>query len=119
MAALVCLGDAAYDGMGASLTGVNGGRDLVAAGVVAAPVAVVLPGLIAGAPGAPPGSLGAHAPLASAVVATFLGALAGATLVYAWARSRLGGVSGDVLGAANEVGRLLALHVGVIAWTLF
>ncbi|HKL29183.1 MAG TPA: adenosylcobinamide-GDP ribazoletransferase [Natrialbaceae archaeon] len=118
MAALICLGDAAYDGMGASLTGVNGGRDLIAVGVVAAPVAVVLPGLIAGAPDALSASLGAHASLAPAVVATFLGALAGATLVYAWARSRLGGVSGDVLGAANEVGRLVALHLGVIAWTL-
>jgi adenosylcobinamide-GDP ribazoletransferase len=118
MAALVCLGDAPYDGMGARLTGVNGRRDLVAVAAVAAPVAVVLPALLASGPGTLPASAGEPAALAAAIVATFVGALAGTWLVYAWARSHLGGVSGDVLGAANEGSRLLALHAGVIAWTL-
>lgn len=36
-----------------------------------------------------------------------------------WARSWLGGVSGDVFGATNELSRLVALHVGVVMWTLF
>ena len=31
---------------------------------------------------------------------------------------RLGGVTGDVFGAANEIGRLAGLHAGVIVWTL-
>ncbi len=36
-----------------------------------------------------------------------------------WARSWLGGVSGDVFGAANELSRLVALHMGVVVWTLY
>ena len=48
-----------------------------------------------------------------------LGGIAGGGLVLTWARASLGGVSGDVFGAANEVARLLALHVGVVAWTLY
>jgi adenosylcobinamide-GDP ribazoletransferase len=118
MAALVCLGDAAYDGMGASLTSVNGRQDLVGVAAVAVPVAILVPAFLAGGPAQLPASLGEPEALAAATVVTFGGALAGTGLVYAWARSRLGGVSGDVLGAANEVARLLALHLGVIAWTL-
>jgi adenosylcobinamide-GDP ribazoletransferase len=30
----------------------------------------------------------------------------------------LGGISGDVLGAANELGRVVGVHAGVVAWTL-
>jgi adenosylcobinamide-GDP ribazoletransferase len=44
------------------------------------------------------------------------GVLAG-LVPFWWARRRLGGVSGDVMGAANELARLVALHAGVIAWT--
>jgi adenosylcobinamide-GDP ribazoletransferase len=28
----------------------------------------------------------------------------------------LGGLSGDVLGAANELSRLAALHTGIVVW---
>ena len=77
-----------------------GPRAAVPVALTAAPVALV------GWPALAPGV----AVLAAA------GAVAGAALW--WARSRLGGVSGDVLGAANEVARVVGLHAGVIAWTL-
>ncbi|MFB6295267.1 MAG: adenosylcobinamide-GDP ribazoletransferase [Halobacteriales archaeon] len=54
-----------------------------------------------------------HPAAAAALVAGVAAALA----LGLWARSRLGGVSGDVLGAANDVGRVVSLHAGVIAWT--
>jgi len=38
--------------------------------------------------------------------------------LWLWARARLGGVSGDVFGAANELARVAGLHAGVIVWTL-
>ncbi|WP_266081885.1 adenosylcobinamide-GDP ribazoletransferase [Haladaptatus caseinilyticus] len=40
-------------------------------------------------------------------------------VVGQWARSWLGGVSGDVFGATNELSRLIALQMGVVTWTLF
>lgn len=53
---------------------------------------------------------------------TALGALVGATVgglvVFRWADRRLGGVSGDVFGAVNELGRVAGLHAGVIVWTV-
>jgi adenosylcobinamide-GDP ribazoletransferase len=37
---------------------------------------------------------------------------------WLWARSALGGVSGDVFGASNELARVAGLHAGVVVWTL-
>lgn len=100
MAVLVCLGTAPHDGMGASFTTQVGPRSLVMVLLAAAPAAVLTwPDPAAGL------ALGA------AVVA--------ALAILAWANARLGGVTGDVLGAANEIARLVALHVGVVAWTRF
>ncbi|MWV40151.1 adenosylcobinamide-GDP ribazoletransferase [Natrialba sp. INN-245] len=46
------------------------------------------------------------------------GAIAGVGLPWYWANRNLDGISGDVFGAANEIGRVVGLHAGVIAWTL-
>jgi adenosylcobinamide-GDP ribazoletransferase len=99
MALLACLGTAPADGLGAQLTRVSGERDLLAPVVLALPAAV---------PGVP-----------SPAAAVTLGAGVCTTLLFwRWADVRLGGVNGDVFGAANELARVVALHAGVIAWTL-
>ncbi|WP_435074848.1 adenosylcobinamide-GDP ribazoletransferase [Halorubrum sp. HHNYT27] len=100
MATLVCVGNAAHEGLGAALTEGVGPRAALPVLVLAAPAALLAwPRLLPG-------------------VAALLAALATAGLIGRWARSRLGGVSGDVLGATNELARVAALHAGVIAWTL-
>lgn len=95
MALLVCLGEPAHEGMGSGFVSESN--------ALAGPLLAALPAAVFSVP--------------------TLAAVAGATLAAAavgqWATRRLGGVSGDVLGAANEIGRVLALHAGVIAWTLF
>jgi adenosylcobinamide-GDP ribazoletransferase len=96
MAALACLGTARHDGLGARLTANNRPRDLLVPALAAAPAAV----LTWPRPGA-------GAALAAALVT--------ALVVQSWADARLGGVSGDVFGAANELARVVGLHVGVVA----
>ncbi|PSP82488.1 adenosylcobinamide-GDP ribazoletransferase [Halobacteriales archaeon QS_1_68_17] len=98
VAALVCLGDAAHEGLGSQLTAPAGRGDLLAPAVAAFPATVL----------AWPSAGGAVAVAA---------AVAAALAVGRWARARLGGVSGDVLGAAHEAARVAALHAGVVAWT--
>ncbi len=98
MALVVCLGEATHEGFGSSFTGENGTGDAIVPTFATLPVLVLTP-----APGA-------VALLASAGVA--LAALS-------WSKHHLGGVSGDVIGATNELARLAALHFGVIAWTLW
>jgi adenosylcobinamide-GDP ribazoletransferase len=99
MALLVCLGSAPHEGLGSALTGNARPRSAVPVALVAVPAGAltwprVLPSLSA-----------------------LLAAVAVALLVRRWARRTLGGVSGDVLGAANELARVAALHAGVVAWT--
>ncbi|UIP00293.1 adenosylcobinamide-GDP ribazoletransferase [Halobaculum sp. CBA1158] len=100
MATLVCLGDAPHEGLGSALTEESGPTALAGVALATAPATLV------GWPRVAPGV----AVLAAAVVV--------AAAVLWWARARLGGVSGDVLGAANELARVAGLHAGVIAWTL-
>ena len=100
-ATLVCVGDAAHEGLGSALTGEVDARSAIAALALAAPAALLAwPRLLPG-------------------VAALLAALTAAWLLRRWARRRLGGVSGDALGATNELARVAALHAGVIAWTRF
>jgi adenosylcobinamide-GDP ribazoletransferase len=99
MAALAGLGRSTHEGLGSQVLDPNGPRSLGPA------VLVALPAVVLTWPGP------------AATVAT-AGGLAGALLVGTWARRRLHGLSGDALGAANEVGRVVALHLGVLAWTL-
>jgi adenosylcobinamide-GDP ribazoletransferase len=102
MATLAALGTPGHEGLGSAVVGEADGAALVP--VVAAAVPAVLL--------APTGS-------APALVGTLLTGPAVALLVGRWATTYLGGVTGDVLGAANELGRVAALHVGVIVWTLW
>ncbi|RLM76465.1 adenosylcobinamide-GDP ribazoletransferase [Halorubrum sp. Atlit-26R] len=117
-ATLVCVGDAPHEGLGSALTEASGPRALVGVALATAPVLLlgwpaVRPSAVVSI-AAPIGSVGSVAPIAVVLTAAF----AVAALVFAWARSRLGGVSGDVLGATNELARVVGLHAGVIAWTL-
>ncbi|UTF55147.1 adenosylcobinamide-GDP ribazoletransferase [Natronosalvus rutilus] len=100
MAAMACFGTAAHEGFGSQLT------EGVTRVAFYGPAALAIPAAVLTWP---------H----PAAAAAFAGALAGTALPWQWARRRLGGVSGDVFGAANEVGRLLGVHLGVIAWTLW
>lgn len=98
MVALACLGTATHQGMAAELTESATARDLLVPALVAVPVTA------------------ATWPHPAGAVA-FGAGLCGALAVLAVARRRLGGVNGDVLGAGNEIARVVALHSGVIAWT--
>ncbi|MGQ3328524.1 adenosylcobinamide-GDP ribazoletransferase [Halorubrum sp. FL23] len=100
-ATLVCVGDAPHEGLGSALTGESSPRAIIPV------LALAAPAVLLGWPRLLPG------------FAAVLAALATAALVARWARRRLGGVSGDVLGATTELARVAALHAGVIAWTRF
>ena len=99
MAAVACFGTATHEGLGSAMTGPASPRSF------ALPAAVALPAA----------ALAWPSPAAAAALA---GAGLTAGFVVRRARTALGGVSGDVFGAVNELGRMVGLHVGVIAWTL-
>ncbi|GGK53392.1 adenosylcobinamide-GDP ribazoletransferase [Haloarcula sebkhae] len=98
MATLACVGRPSHEGFGSTVIDGNGPRHLVGSLAVALPAAVI------------------------AVPATTVAVLTGPLLALGlsrWADQRLGGVSGDAFGAANELTRATALHVGVAVWSLF
>jgi adenosylcobinamide-GDP ribazoletransferase len=97
MATLACLGSPSHEGFGATMLEGNGPVDLVAAGAVALPIAIVVVPATAVAVGA---------------------GLVVALLARRWAQGTLGGVGGDVFGATNELARVVALHGAVAAWHL-
>ena len=98
MATLACLGTAGHEGFGSTFTERCAPEDLTAV-VLAAVPAALLP-VVADAP-----AVGVAAVLAAVTVALWL---------REWATSRLGGVTGDVFGAANELGRVAGLHAGLL-----
>lgn len=104
MVLLVALGEPAHEGLGSALAGEAGRKTALVGSVLVLPVA----------------ALWAFHPEASAVGAlALLGApLLVSALVFRWAREHLGGVSGDVFGATNEITRVATLHLGVIVWSL-
>jgi len=104
VAFLVCTREAIHEGLGSALTEETTPTDLLPVVVAVLPVFVVASAAGAGYAGA----LGA-----------LLAPLGIAWLVGIWARGALGGINGDVLGAANELGRVAGVHAGVILWTLW
>jgi adenosylcobinamide-GDP ribazoletransferase len=99
MALLVCFGSAPHDGLGAALTEHAGPRSAIPVVASAVPAAALLWSRVAVA------------------VAMTLSVVTVALGLFGWARTNLGGVSGDVLGATNEIARIVSLHVGVVVWT--
>lgn len=99
MVGLAVLGGSGHPGMGAHFLGAHPVQLLLA-------VALAVPAGLLGWP-------------ALAPAAALLAAPVAATVVAAWASAKLGGLSGDVFGATNEIARLVALHAGVVAWMHF
>ena len=101
MAVVVGYGRPAHEGLGSQLVGAVDHRAVAPAVVVSLPA-------VAAAPGG----------MAPALLAALLTGVAVGGAVLTWGRRTLGGVSGDLLGATNELGRAIALHVGVSVWIL-
>ncbi|MEF8842931.1 MAG: adenosylcobinamide-GDP ribazoletransferase [Haloarculaceae archaeon] len=97
MAGIAAFGTAAHEGLGSQVVDDRSRGTL-------APVLVALPVLVLTWP-SPAAAVG------------LLAGLAAAWLLARWVREWLGGVSGDALGAANELARLAALHAGVLVWS--
>ncbi len=100
MACVACLGTASHDGLGAGFTRYGEPRLLLGPVIAAVPAVAV----------------------AGAVVTSLVTVVVGpvvAVVVIRWAEANIGGVNGDVFGAVNELGRVIALHVGVVVWMHF
>lgn len=108
MATLACLGAASHEGFASAFTERCTTDGLVGPGVLALPAAAL-----------PVASASVDAvPLAIAGVAALASPVAVALWLERWATRRLGGVNGDVFGAANELGRLAALYAALLAVAL-
>lgn len=100
MATVIALGEANHEGLGEAVTAGAGRRTLLLAGAFSLPALVFT------------------WPHPAAALAVAVGVASG-YVVTRWARVRLGGINGDVIGATNELARLAALAMGVITWTLW
>ncbi|WP_435335011.1 adenosylcobinamide-GDP ribazoletransferase [Haloarchaeobius sp. TZWWS8] len=116
MAIVAATETAPHEGFGSALTEGTGRSTQVAAVALSLPVLGVggLQQFVAVGPS--PGD-GTDSLISAAVC--LLAALGVALLARRWARTRLGGVNGDVFGATNELARIAGLHLGVVAWTLW
>ncbi len=99
MATVACLGTASHEGLGSAFTGEADAELLLGPIIAAIPAALIVFPSIAG------------------IAAVAVGPLVAIVLIR-WGNRTIGGVNGDIFGATNELARLFALHVGVIAWTL-
>lgn len=99
MTVVIARGTAAHEGLGKALSAEAGGGTLALAVLLSLPATLLT------------------WPDPSAALAVAVGAATGMVLEW-WTNRRLGGVNGDVMGATNELARLLGLGVGVILWTL-
>ncbi|WP_336021891.1 adenosylcobinamide-GDP ribazoletransferase [Halobellus salinisoli] len=106
IALLVCTRTAAHEGLGSALTEPATPGELLPVAVAVLPTVAVAS--VAG---------GGYA--AAAAAGALLAPIGAAWLVGRWADGALGGINGDVLGAANELGRVAGVHAGVIVWTLW
>lgn len=95
MALLACYGTAPHEGLGSEFTSATG-DDATAPILASAPVVVFGPPALA-----------------------VLGGPIAAVVLRRWTMTWLGGVNGDVFGATNELGRLLGLLLGVMAWMVW
>lgn len=101
MVVVVCYGRSAHEGLGSQLVDRLDSTHVPAALIAAVP-AVAL---------APTGTV--HALVGAALAGPLVG-----VFTLTWAHGRLGGVNGDVIGATNEIGRAVGLHLGVSLWIL-
>ncbi|MFC7204529.1 adenosylcobinamide-GDP ribazoletransferase [Haloferax namakaokahaiae] len=101
MATLVCIGSPAHEGLGSALVGENGTDRLLGVAFASLPLAL----------------LAAYAG-GWAILAAFACGPLVALAMRSWGRNRLGGTSGDLIGATNELARASAIHIGVVVWTL-
>jgi adenosylcobinamide-GDP ribazoletransferase len=99
MVLVICYGRPVHEGLGSQLVGQLDREALGPALLVALPAVLLAP-------------TGSTAALVGGLVA---GPLVGAVMLT-WAHHALGGVNGDVIGATNELGRAVGLHLGVSLW---
>ena len=102
MVLVICYGRSAHEGLGSQLVDRLDRADYGPAVVVAAPAVLLAPG-------------GSTIALLGAIAA---GPLVGA-VTLTWGYRSLGGVTGDVIGATNELARAAGLHLGVSLWLVF
>ncbi|QLD90170.1 adenosylcobinamide-GDP ribazoletransferase [Natronomonas salina] len=100
MATVACIGTASHEGIGSQFTR-NAEPALLAGPALAAVPAALL-----------------TFPSPAALVAVLTGPVVAVSLV-GWGERHVGGVNGDVFGAVNELGRVAALHAGVVTWMYF
>jgi len=101
MVLVICYGRSAHEGLGSQFVDRHDRSAYGPAVLTAVPAILLVPS-------------GATSAVVGAVVA---GPLVGAVLLT-WAHHALGGVTGDVIGATNEITRAVGLHLGVSLWIL-